>query len=51
MALVVEEEAVVTQRFNAVKRQHIDAALDAELIKGTDYRVYTVELRGPSVTA
>ena len=38
-----KEETVVTQRFNAVKRQHIDAALDAESIKGTDYRVYTVE--------
>jgi hypothetical protein len=37
------EEAKVTQRFNAAKRHHIDAALDAELLKGTDYRVYTLE--------
>jgi hypothetical protein len=37
------EDAKVTQRFNAVKRHHIDAALDAELLKGTDYRVYTIK--------
>ena len=36
-------DADVAQRFDAVKRHHIDAALDAELLKGTDYRVYTIE--------
>ena len=33
----------MTQRFDAVKRQHVDAALGAELLPGTDYRVYTIE--------
>ena len=38
-----KEEVTVTQRFDAVKRQHLDAALGAELLPGTDYRVYTIE--------
>jgi hypothetical protein len=25
------------------KKRHIDAALDAKLLPGTDYRVYTIE--------
>ena len=37
------KDAAVTQRFDAVKRQHVDAALGAELLPGTDYRVYTIE--------
>ena len=38
-----KEDAMVTQRFDAFKRQHIDAALGAKLLTGTDYRVYTIE--------
>ena len=38
-----KEDATVTQRFDAVKRQHLDAALGAELPPGKDYRVYTIE--------
>ena len=36
-------DAAVTQRFDAPKRQHVDAALGAKLLPGTDYRVYTIE--------
>jgi hypothetical protein len=35
-------DADVAQRFDAAKRHHVGAALDAELLKGTDYRVYTI---------
>ena len=38
-----KEDAAVTQRFNAVKRQHVEAAVGAKLLPGTDYRVYTIE--------
>ncbi|HEY8275924.1 MAG TPA: hypothetical protein VIG52_02895 [Methyloceanibacter sp.] len=38
-----KEDATVTQRFDAAKRHHADAALGAELLPGTDYRVYTIK--------
>ena len=38
-----KEDATVTQRFDAFKRQDIEAALVAKLLPGTDYRVYTIE--------
>lgn len=38
-----KEDATVTQRFDAAKRRHLDAALGAKLLPGTDYRVYTIE--------
>ena len=38
-----KEDATMTQRFDAFKRQHTDAALSAKLLPGTDYRVYTIE--------
>ena len=38
-----KEDATVMQRFGALKRQHIDAALGAKSLPGTDYRVYTIE--------
>ena len=38
-----KEDATVTQRFDAAKRRHVDAALEAQLLPGTDYRVYTIE--------
>ena len=38
-----KEDATVTERFDAFKRQHIEAALGAKLLPGTDYRVYTIE--------
>ena len=33
----------VAHRFDAAKRHHVDAALGATLLPGTDYRVYTIE--------
>ena len=36
-------DADLAQRFDAAKRHHVDAALGAELLPGTDYRVYTIE--------
>ena len=38
-----KEDATVTQRFDAAKRQHVESALGAKLLPGTDYRVYTIE--------
>ena len=38
-----KEGAEVAQRFDAMKRHHVDAALRAELLPGTDYRVYTID--------
>jgi hypothetical protein len=38
-----KEAAAVTRRFDAVKRQHIDAALTAKPLAKSDYCVYTID--------
>ena len=41
--LMWKTDADVAQRFDAAKRHHVDAALGAKLLPGSDYRVYTIE--------
>ena len=38
-----KEPTAVTQRFDAVKRRHIDEALTAKPLAKADYCVYTIE--------
>ena len=38
-----KDPAAVMQRFDAVKRRHIDAALTAKPLVKSDYCVYTIE--------
>jgi len=43
MAPALKKEAMVTQKFNALRRRRVEAAPDAELVMGTDYRLSTME--------
>jgi hypothetical protein len=38
-----KEPEAVMQRFDAVKRRHVDAALSAKPLAKSDYCVYTIE--------
>ena len=38
-----KDPSVVMQRFDAVKRRHVDAALTAKPLAKSDYCVYTIE--------
>ena len=37
------DPAAVMQRFDAIKRRHVDAALTAKQLSKSDYCVYTIE--------